>query len=50
MRKAVEIKLTDVEKDELRKLSKGRCVSVRMAERAKVILLAADGHENKEIS
>lgn len=50
MRKAVEIKLTDVEKDELRKLSKGRCVSVRMAERAKVILLAADGHENKEIA
>ncbi len=50
MRKAVEIKLTDEETASLRKLSKGRSVSVRLAERAKIILLAADDYENQEIA
>jgi len=44
------ITLTDQERDELEKLSRGGRSSVRVRERSRLILLAADGLENKEIA
>src|SRR5258708_27332263 len=45
-----EIVLTEEERDELTKLARSRLSSVRLALRAKIVLLAADGMQNKEIA
>lgn len=50
MRVAPRIVLDDSERQELEKLSRGRRVSVRLAERAKIILLAAKGLDNHGIA
>jgi len=39
----------DEQRQELERLSRGRRVSVRLAQRASIVLLAADGLENKQI-
>ena len=49
MRVAVEIALSDEEIAHLGKLSKSRSVSVRLAERSRIILLAGAGMTNEEI-
>jgi len=49
MRVAVEIALSDEEVVHLSKLSKSRSVSVRLAERSQIILLADAGMTNEEI-
>ncbi len=49
MRVAVEITLSDEEVARLSKLSKSRSVSVRLAERSHIILLAGAGMSNEEI-
>ncbi len=49
MRQATPIVLTDEQREELERLSRGRRVSVRLAQRASIVLLAADGLENKQI-
>lgn len=49
MRKAVSINLADTERTRLESLARGRSTSVRLAERSRIILLAADGLENREI-
>jgi len=49
MRIAPIIQLTEAERAELHKLSRGRSVSVRLAERANIVLCAADGLRNEEI-
>ena len=49
MKTAPVIKLTEIERSRLESLTRRRCVSVRMAERVRIILLAADGLENQEI-
>ena len=49
MRVAVEIALSDEEVTHLSKLSKSRSVSVRLAERSRIILLADAGMTNEEI-
>lgn len=49
MRVAVEIALSDDEVAQLNKLSKSRSVSVRLAERSRIILLADTGMTNEEI-
>ena len=49
MRKAITIKLDDAERATLKRLKRGRRVSVRLAERAAIVLHAADGFENQEI-
>ncbi len=49
MRTAVEIRLNDVERKTLERLKSGRRVAVRLAERAAIVLHAADGLENREI-
>ena len=49
MRIAQSIELSAEEKDHLEKLSRGRCVSVRLAERAAIVLLAAEGMDNQKI-
>ena len=50
MRVAPEIVLTEEERDELTKLARSRLSSVRLALRAKIVLLAANGMQNKEIA
>lgn len=50
MRVAPKIELTDAMRAELEKLARGRRTAVRLALRAKIILLAADGLENKDIA
>jgi transposase len=49
VRVAVEIVLSDDEVLELSKLSKSRSVSVRLAERSRIVLLAGKGMTNEEI-
>ena len=50
MRVAPEIVLTEDERVELTKLSQSRRTSVRLAQRAKIVLLAANGMQNQEIA
>jgi len=49
VRVAVEIVLSDDEIKELSRLSKSRSVSVRLAERSRIVLLAGKGMTNEEI-
>lgn len=49
MRIAPIIHLTESQRAELEQLSRGRSVSVRLAERATIVLYAADGMLNEEI-
>jgi DNA-binding CsgD family transcriptional regulator len=44
------IELTDVERDELSELVRSKLTSVRLAQRAQIVLLAAEGMGNKEIA
>ncbi len=50
MRRAVRITLDASERANLERLKNGRRVAVRLAERAAIVLLAADGLENQEIA
>ena len=50
MRKATPIALEDSERQQLEQIKRGRRVTVRLAERAAIVLHAADGLENQEIA
>ncbi len=50
MRVAPEIVLRDEERAELKRLARSRLTSVRLAQRARIVLLAADGVQNKDIA
>ena len=50
MRVAPKIVLTEGERVELTKLTQSRLTSVRLAQRARIILLAANGLQNQEIA
>jgi transposase len=50
MRTATEIVLTDQERAELMKLANSRLTSVRLQQRAGIVLLAGDGFQNKDIA
>ena len=50
MRTAPCVKLSDEQRRELERLSRGRGVSVRLAERATIVLRAADGLDNSQIA
>ncbi len=50
MRVATKITLSDSDRQALEKNTKSRAVSIRLAERSKIILLAAQGQENKTIA
>lgn len=50
MRVAPEIVLTDEERAELTRLVRSRLTSVRLAQRARIVLLAADGMQSKDIA
>lgn len=50
MRLAHEILLTDGDRDELIALTRSKLTSVRLAQRAHIVLLAADGLKNKDIA
>ena len=49
MRTAITIVLSEAERRKLEQLKCGRRVSVRLAERAAIVLHAADGLENQQI-
>jgi transposase len=50
MRRACEIRLTDEDKATLERWSRSRSTEARLVERAGIILLAANGRENKDIA
>jgi len=50
MRTAPKIALSPEEATVLRKLARGKTCSVRLAQRSKIVLLAAEGLENREIA
>jgi transposase len=50
MRIAPEVVLTDEERAELTKLAKSKLTSVRLAQRARIVLLAAQGMQDKQIA
>jgi transposase len=50
MRVAPEIVLSEEEHAELTKLACSKLTSVRLAQRARIVLLAAEGIQNKEIA
>jgi len=50
MRVAPEIALSDDEREELTRLSRSKLTTVRLAQRARIVLLAADGVQNKDIA
>ncbi len=50
MRVAPAIELTSVARLELEKLSRRRTTPVRVAQRSRIILLAADGMQDKQIA
>ena len=50
MRVAPTIELTDEQESELTKLAHSKLTSVRLAQRAQIVLLAAQGLQNKEIA
>src|SRR5664279_1469797 len=50
VRVAPEIVLSDEERDELTKLARSKLSSVRLALRARIVLLAAEGMQNKDIA
>jgi transposase len=50
MRTACAITLTDVERQQLERWARGRKTAVRLAQRAQMILRAAEGQQNQEIA
>jgi len=50
MRRACEIRLTGEDKATLERWSRSRSTEARLVERARIVLLAADGLENKDIA
>jgi len=50
MRIAPQIELTDEERTTLTRWSRGRSTPARLVQRAKIVLLAAQGQENKQIA
>jgi transposase len=50
MRRACRITLTDEDRSTLERWSRGRSTEARLVERARIVLLAADGRENKDIA
>lgn len=50
MRVAPAVELTDEQEGELTKLARSRRTSVRLAQRARIVLLAAQGLQNKDIA
>ena len=50
MRVAPRIVLSPEEEGTLRKFARGRSTPVRLAQRSKIVLMAAEGTENREIA
>ncbi len=50
MRVAPKIVVSSEERQNLEKLARGRRTPVRLAQRSAIVLLAAEGNENKEIA
>ncbi len=50
LRVAPAIELTDEQESELTRLARSKTTSVRLAQRARIVLLAAQGMQNKDIA
>ena len=50
MRVAPKITVTDEERKTLERWARGRSAPVRLMQRAKIVLMAAEGHDNKDIA
>jgi len=50
MRRACAITLTDEDRATLERWSRSRSTEVRLVERARIVLVAAEGRENKDIA
>ena len=50
MRVAPQIVLTDEEREELMRLVRSKLTSVRLVQRARIVLLAAEGMQSKDIA
>src|SRR6266436_4940216 len=50
MRRACAITLTDQDRVTLERWSRSRSTAARLVERARIVLLAAEGRENKDIA
>jgi len=50
VRVAPEVVLTAEQHSELLKLSRSRTISARLVQRVRIVLLASEGHKNKEIA
>lgn len=50
MRVATRIILTDADKQKLQKNIRSRAISIRLSERSKIVLLSAEGLDNKSIA
>jgi hypothetical protein len=50
MRVAAEVKLSDEQREQLEKQARARSVTVRLAQRSKMILLAAEGIPDLKIA
>ena len=50
MRVAVKIELSEADRKRLGRWSRSRCVAVRLQERSRIVLMAADGVTNKAIA
>ena len=50
LRVAPAIELTDEQESELTRLARSKTASVRLAQRARIVLLAAQGMQNKDIA
>jgi transposase len=50
MRVAPPVILSEEQREKLEKLSRGRCAAVRVVERARIILLCAEGKQNREVA
>ena len=50
MRRAQRVSLNIAQRRQLGRYARGRRVAVRLALRARIVLLAADGFENKQIA
>ena len=50
MRTANAIELTNAQRQDLQRMARSHTVSVRLARRAQIVLLACDGFDNKTIA
>ncbi|RQP69663.1 helix-turn-helix domain-containing protein, partial [Burkholderia ubonensis] len=49
-RKRIEVVISELEREQLQSMSRSRSLPHSLVRRAKIVLMAADGHTNQEIA